>query len=109
MTAPAQEWPLLYDEPNVNWRPGKPVKARRSVSHTIDGARSMIRSASRRTTADLPDLANLARLEQDVAAALDAMVATLRAGEQGASWADIGRALGCTRQAAQQRFRGDGP
>jgi len=95
---------LLYDEPRSSWRPGRPMKPRRSVAHTIDGARTMIRSASRRPVADLPDLANLGRLAADVEAAMATMVATLRDGDHGASWADIGRALGITRQAAQQRF-----
>jgi hypothetical protein len=100
------QWPLLNGEPNVNWKPGKPMRERKSVAHTLDGARLMVRSASRRSTADLPDLVALVKLDHEVDAALHTMVARLRA-EDGASWADIGRVLGTSRQAAQQRF-GDG-
>jgi hypothetical protein len=99
----ADAWPLLNGEPNVNWKPGKPIKERKSVRHTLAGARLMIRSASRRSTGDLPDLVELVKLDREVDAALKAMVARLR-DTDGASWADVGRVLGVTRQAAQQRF-----
>jgi hypothetical protein len=62
----------------------------------------------------------LARAESDTASALDALEATallrrylddlegvlvLEARDDGASWFDIGRALGCTKQAVWERYK----
>lgn len=70
----------------------------------------MVRSVAKRLAADaeeaenweLPELAELVALRDEADAALAAGVAALR--RHGMSWADIGRELGCTRQAAHERF-----
>jgi DNA-binding IclR family transcriptional regulator len=49
--------------------------------------------------------ARLARAQAKTATARDQLhLAVHRAREEGASWADVGRTLGVTRQTAQQRF-----
>ncbi len=53
--------------------------------------------------ADIEMLRGIADLSGVIERELAVTVAALRA-EHGYSWADIGRALGITRQAAQQRF-----
>lgn len=75
----------------------------------------MVRSVARRLAADedegenweLPELAELVALRNEAEAALAAGVHTLR--RHGMSWADIGRELGCTRQAAHERFGKSAP
>lgn len=65
--------------------------------------RRMVRATSRRVgDRDIEALAGLAFLRDEVDAAMVAAVADLQA--HGYSWADIGRVLGITRQAAQQRY-----
>ncbi|HLX49515.1 MAG TPA: hypothetical protein VKS82_14395 [Streptosporangiaceae bacterium] len=59
--------------------------------------------ARRVGTGDIEALTHLARLACDIEAATRTAVTELRDGH-GYSWADIGRALGITRQAAQQRW-----
>lgn len=101
--ADAEAWPVLNAEPSANWRPGQRVRERKSVEHTIrHGLRSMLRSVARRPDFDVPDLAELHQLHQALDEALATAVGNLR--EQGATWEDIGRALGVTRQAAQARW-----
>lgn len=56
--------------------------------------------------ADEPDLAELAEFAHEVNTALQGAVAAWRDSER--SWAEIGSALGITRQAAQQRFSRQG-
>lgn len=52
-------------------------------------------------------LADLARLRRDLDRGMAALVEVMRA--EGASWSQVGRVLGTTRQAATQRFgRGRG-
>ncbi len=89
-------------EPSANWRPGQRRRERKSVEHTISGAKYMMRSAARRDTFDLPHLALLAALADEHAEALDMAVENLRA--RGHSWAEIGRAMGMTKQGVFRRF-----
>lgn len=66
-------------------------------------ARRILRAMGRRlASADVEDLVDLVQLRDEVDKALDTAVAGTR--ENGASWTEIGRALGVTRQAARQRF-----
>lgn len=65
--------------------------------------RRVLRAYSRRVAdRDIDGLTGLAQLAADVDAATAAAVAQLQAA--GYSWADIGRALGITRQGAFQRY-----
>jgi len=65
--------------------------------------RRIIRAYSRRVAdRDIESLTGLAQLQLDVDAAVRAAVADLVA--QDYSWADIGRALGISRQGAYQRY-----
>ena len=65
--------------------------------------RRMIRAGGRRAAqADPEDLAELVTLRAELDAAIAEAVAGVRAG--GRSWAEIGRATGTTKQAAQQRW-----
>jgi len=65
--------------------------------------RRVIRAHGRRCgDADPEDLAELVEMSATLAEAIGDAVSGLRA--SGFSWAQIGRALGMTRQAAQQRF-----
>lgn len=66
-------------------------------------ARRVLRAMARRyASADVDDLAELLAIRGDVDGAIAAAVAGLRG--QGFSWAEIARAAGTTRQAAQQRW-----
>lgn len=72
-------------------------------SEFVAFARRILRACSRRmATADPEDLVDLVELRADVDAAIARAVTSVHDG--GASWADIGRALGTSRQAAQQRY-----
>ncbi len=69
--------------------------------------RRCIRAAGRRVAAgDVCCLTDLAAVRDAVDDAVTESVASLRAEPWCYSWADIGEALGITRQAAQQRFGG---
>lgn len=66
--------------------------------------RRIIRAYARRVAdADDVDLAEMVAVRDAMDAAIIAAVHGMR-DQQGASWAEIGRALGVTRQAAQARF-----
>lgn len=85
----------------------------RETNEVADGARRMIRAVGRRAAYDvdaLPLLADLAReVEETLAAAARACHDPKAEGTCSWSWADIGRVLGISKQAAQQRFaRPDG-
>lgn len=85
-------------------------KRRRVVENDEYAAflRRVIRAYSRRIAAgDIDALADAAFLASQLDTAVRASVTGLR--RRGYSWADIGRQLGVTRQAAQQRFGGDTP
>jgi cobalamin biosynthesis Mg chelatase CobN len=63
----------------------------------------MLRAYGRRVAdADDVDLAQMIELRAELEAAIETAVHGQRA--NGASWADIGRGLGTTRQSAQQRY-----
>lgn len=75
-------------------------------------ARRMIAAVGRRAAVDLEGLALLNDLHAVVDAELVTAVAAARRGEGrgfgvSSSWADVGQALGITRQAAQMRFGKD--
>jgi hypothetical protein len=77
---------------------------RKSVDHTIrHGVRSMLRSVPRRADFDVPNLATLVELRDDIDEAIAAGVTNLR--EQGHSWTVIGTQLGVSRQEAHRRYR----
>lgn len=88
----------------ANYRPTQARRRyRKSVDHTLrHGVRSMMISAARRDDFDVPDLATLAALSDDLEQALSLAVANLRS--QGHSWAVIGATLGTSRQAAFKRW-----
>lgn len=94
---------------NQTTQPATKARKRKTMRHTILGARSMVRSVTKRianhdqeTDWDMPELDELIALVADAEAALGAAIAARKA--IGMSWADIGAELGVTRQAAQQRF-----
>jgi len=101
MSTPDDTWPYSNVEPAANWRPGQKVRMRKSVAHTITGAMSMLRSAAARADFDLPDLGELAALGLPTEL-LAIGVTNLRRRHH--SWAEIGDALGTSREAAYQRF-----
>ena len=69
--------------------------------------RRVVRAYGRRVAAgDIDSVYDMARLADDVDAAIRDAITELRA-KHGYSWADIGLRLGVTRQAAQQRWGGD--
>lgn len=76
----------------------------RETPEVVEGVGRMIRGVGKRAAADvdaLPLLAGLGDLvEQQLCEAAQACVAF------GWSWADVGRAMGMSRQAAHQRFSG---
>jgi hypothetical protein len=96
-------WPATNVEPSANWRPGQRLRDRKSVSHTLrHGVASMLRSVARRDDFDVPNLTELAALQTTLDEALVAAVLNLRL--QDHSWAEIGEALGVSKQAAYIRF-----
>lgn len=86
-------------QPDVKLR-----RARRSNSDVLSALKRLVRAYSRREGTDV--LAGLAELAADVDAAMLDSVTWLRSADGGAhSWAEIGSALGISRQSAQERFR----
>ena len=85
-------------------------KRRRRVVENDDYAafiQRVIRAHSRRiASGDIDALTGLADLSADLDQAMADAITALRA-RHSYSWADIGRALGITRQAAQKRWAGD--
>lgn len=86
---------------------GLTAERERQVPEFAGFVRRAIRAHGRRVgAADPEELAELvamrATLEEAIATAVDG----LRAAPREASWAEIARALGVTRQAAQQRYGG---
>jgi hypothetical protein len=92
------------DDTPTNIRLSQGGKPKKSVRHTLtSGVPSMLRSIPRRARlgeVDIDDLAALKALHDVVDEALVDTVAELRH-QHGYSWADVGRALGVTRQTAQ--------
>lgn len=66
--------------------------------------RRLLRTAAKRVgNADEVELAELVALREDLERAITEAV-TIQRGQWGRSWAEIGRGLGTTRQAAQQHY-----
>ena len=85
------------------------IKKERKVVETgefLSFMRRMVRATSRRVAdRDIEALAGLQMLRDELDAEMAKAVATLRTPEGGGySYTDVGRVLGITRQAAQQRF-----
>lgn len=79
------------------------IKARGDHSDYFAMVGRVIKAAGKRAgRADPEDLAELVALREDFALAVDMAVAGLRG--SGYSWAQIGAALGMTRQSAQERW-----
>ena len=72
------------------------------TSDYVAFARRILRAMGKRVQGHADHLADLAELATEVDAQLVAAVAAAKL--EGYSWADVARQLGCTRQAAQQRF-----
>ncbi len=90
-------------------KPGLTAKRRPRVIENDDYAaflRRAIRAFGRRIAAgDIDALADASFLSAQLDTAIKNAVTGLR--QRGYSWADIGRQLGVTRQAAQQRWGGE--
>lgn len=100
-------------ENTVN-RPLTPIplqRRRETVENTEFAAfaKRILRAYSRRVgdEADIEALADLVALSSVIDDAISAAVRGLRNANPPYSWADIGRVLGITKQAAQQRWGGD--
>lgn len=97
--------PALRSGVNSRLTPGR----RRKVTENDEYAaflRRAIRAFGRRiASGDIDALAGAAFLSAQLDATIRESVTGLRA--RGYSWADIGRQLGVTRQAAQQRWGGE--
>jgi hypothetical protein len=79
----------------------------RELPEVASAARRMIRAVGERAGQDVEGLAELAQLRDAVDQAMTAAVVAARDPQRQSvpySWADVGRVLGMTRQAAQQRF-----
>lgn len=88
--------------------PTRPARAQRETTEVVDAARRMIRAVGRRASDDVDALKLLADLAHEVE---DTLAAAARAchepkpyGTCTWSWSEIGRVLGMSKQAAQQRF-----
>lgn len=83
--------------------PLSPKRPYRETPDLISGLARQIRAAGKRvSTEDPADLAHLAVLQDELDTAFTAAIAGLRA--SGYSDTDIGRELGVTKQAVQQRW-----
>lgn len=83
----------------------KPKRVRDHAKDFRGFARRIVRAYGVRAGDDIEALADLAALSADVDTAIATAVTTLRTA--GHSWADIGARLGVSRQAAQQRWKGN--
>lgn len=82
------------------------MKRERDISEYAAMMGRMLRAYSRRVgDADPEDLAEMLAVHAEFGAAIQGAVTAQRA-RYGTSWADIGKAAGITRQAAQQRWGG---
>ena len=82
------------------------IKHERTTEDYFAMVRRIIRAAGRRAAADENGLEFLAGMETELDNAIRQAVAGCRA--DGYSWAEVGRIFGITRQAAWERFRGEG-
>ena len=96
-------------EPQSDVKPALTLKRRSKVVENYDYAaflRRAIRAFGRRIAAgDIDALADAAFLSAQLDTVIKTAITGLR--QRGYSWADIGRQLGVTRQAAQQRWGGE--
>jgi hypothetical protein len=97
----AEEWPFTNVEPSANWRPGQKARTRKSVKHTISGAKSMLRSAAKREDFDLPDLAVLRSMRADLDEAEQRAVDNLK---ESHGWTAVADAAGVTRSYAIRKW-----
>lgn len=104
---PAAPFPSLSPVPSSSSRPAPRRKRARRYVETADYSkfvRRIVAAYSRRVAdADDVDLAEMVALRDDLDAAITAAVKGQRE-RHGRSWADIGQALGVTKQAAYQRY-----
>ena len=103
MTATARQ-PLTDTRSSVNGSltPNRPTAQTESDQFGAF-ARRILRAYSRRVAdRDIEGLAGLVAVRDEADRATATAVAALR--EQGFSWADVARVIGCSRQAAQQRY-----
>ncbi len=85
------------------------ARRERQVTEYAAMVRRVIRAHGRRVAdADPEDLVELVELRTVVELAIADAIDGMRREPRQASWTEIGRALGITRQAAQQRY-GDAP
>jgi hypothetical protein len=93
----------VCQDTSLNVRLSQGGKPKKSVHHTLSSAiPSMLRGVARRAElgeVDVTDLAELKALHEHVERAMVDTIVVLR--RDGYSWADVGRALGVTRQTAQ--------
>ena len=79
---------------------------RRTPYETIDGARSILRTAARRITDEgdggLETLENLAELERDVRTMIDGLALDMLS--KGHSYREVGNVLGISRQSVERRY-----
>lgn len=96
-SAPAA--PALFDAPVAVKREKKVVE----LPEYVKFARRILRATGRRIQdRDIEGLAGLAELRNEIDEQMKTTAKALNA--QGYSWAEIGRVLGVSKQAAQQRF-----
>jgi len=69
----------------------------------VSFSRRIVAAAGKRASEDIEMLRDLIDLQAHIDRAVTDAVRTLRS-EHAYSWQDVGRVLGCTRQAAQQRY-----
>jgi hypothetical protein len=98
-----------HDETPSDVKPDLTPDRRRKVVENDDFAKfawRIIRAFSRRIAkGDIDALADMAFMSGQIDQAIKDAVTGLR--QRGYSWTDIGRQLGVTKQAAQQRWGGD--
>lgn len=89
-------------------RPARTLRPERETPEVAAGALRMVRAVGRRASSDVDALPLLAQIAAEVEEQLVIAVHACRQprdnGQPGWSWADVGRVLGISKQAAQQRF-----
>jgi len=69
----------------------------------VSFSRRIVAAAGKRASEDIEMLRDLVGLQEHIDRAIADAVTTLRA-DHDYSWSDVGRVLGCSKQAAQQRY-----
>lgn len=93
--------------PRAAFRDGEPKRVTEDTEFAA-AARRFVKALGRRAGSNINTLSFLAGMSELVDEMLTQAVHDLRAEPVCASWAEIGHVLGMTRQAAQQRFGGQG-